>query len=67
MRGEDHGLALGDLGLLVDEHGAARFEIADDVQVMDDLLAHIDGRPVEIERLLHGLDGAFDAGAVAAR
>ena len=37
------------------------------MQVVDDLLAHVDRRPVELERLLDRLDGALDAGAVAAR
>jgi hypothetical protein len=36
------------------------------VQVVDDLLPHVDGRPVEIERLLDCLDGALDPGAVTA-
>ena len=49
VRREDDRLALGHLGLLVDEHGAARLEVADDVQVVDDLLAHVDGRPVQVE------------------
>ena len=65
MRGEDDRLPLGDLGLLIDEHGSARLEIADDVQVVDDLLADVDGRPVQVERLLDGLDGALDPGAIA--
>ena len=38
-----------------------------DVLVVDDLLAHVDGRPVQLERALDGLDGTVDAGAVAAR
>ena len=64
--GENDGLALGHLGLLVHEHGSPRLEIADDMQVVDDLLAHVDGWPVQVERLLHRLDGAFDSGAIAA-
>ncbi len=35
--------------------------------VVDDLLAHVDGRAVELERLLDRLHGAVDARAVAAR
>ena len=66
VRGEDDGRALRHLGLLVDEHRAARLEVADDVEVVDDLLADVDGRPVEVERLLDRLDRALDAGAVAA-
>ena len=44
VRGEDDRLALRHLGLLVDEDRAARLEVADDVQVVDDLLAHVDRR-----------------------
>ena len=66
MRREDDRLALGHLGLLVDEDRAARLEIAHDVEVVDDLLADVDGRPVQVERALDRLDGALDSGAVAA-
>ena len=54
------------LGLLVDEDRAARLEVADDVDVVDDLLADVDRRAVVLERLLDRLDGALDPGAVAA-
>jgi hypothetical protein len=64
--GEHDRRALRHLGLLVDEDGAARLEVADDVEVVDDLLADVDRRPVEVERLLDRLDRALDAGAVAA-
>jgi len=67
VRREDDRLALRHLGLLVDEDRAAGLEVADDVQVVDDLLAHVDRRSVEVERLLDRLDGALDPGAVAAR
>ena len=65
--GEDDQLALGDLGLLLDEDRAALGELLDHVLVVDDLLAHVDGGPVEVERLLDRLHGTVDAGAVAAR
>ena len=52
---------------LVDEDRAALAQLLDDVLVVDDLLAHVDGRAVELERALDGLHGAVDAGAVAAR
>ena len=65
--GEDDQLALGDLGLLLDEDRAALGELLDHVLVVDDLLAHVDGRPVHVERLLDRLHGAVDARAVAAR
>ena len=39
----------------------------DDVLVVDDLLAHVDRAPVEIQRLLDRLHGTVDARAIAAR
>ena len=36
------------------------------MEVVDDLLAHVDGRPVELERPLDRLDRPLDPGAVAA-
>ena len=41
--------------------------VLDDVLVVDDLLAHVDRRPVQLERALDGLHGAVHARAVAAR
>jgi hypothetical protein len=65
---EDGHRALGDLvAELLDEHRAALGELLDNVLVVDDLLAHVDGSAVQLERLLDRLDGAVDAGAVAAR
>ena len=64
---EDDQRALGDLGLLLDEDRPALGELLDHVLVVDDLLAHVDGRPVHVERLLDRLHGPVDAGAVAAR
>jgi hypothetical protein len=52
---------------LVDEDRAAIAQLLDDVLVVDDLLAHVDRRAVQLERALDGLDRAIDAGAVAAR
>ena len=43
--GEDDHLALGHLGLLLDEDRAALGELLDHVLVVDDLLAHVDGAP----------------------
>ena len=66
--GEDGDRALGDRVVeLLDEDGAAGAQLLDDVLVVDDLLAHVDGRAVQLERALDGLHGAVDAGAVAAR
>ena len=53
--------------VLVDEDGAARLEVAHDVRVVDDLLAHVDGAAVERKSPLDRLDRPFDAGAIAAR
>ena len=67
MRGEHGHRALGDLGLAVDEDRAALAQRLDDVLVVDDLLADVDGRAVALERPLDRLDRAIDARAVAAR
>src|SRR5208283_4921497 len=56
-----HG-ALGDLGQLVDEVGALGLERFDDVPIVDDLMAHIDGRAVFIEGTLDDIDRPDDAG-----
>src|SRR5215218_1857430 len=60
-------LALRDLALLLDEDRAALCELLDHMLVVDDLLPHVNGRPVKLERLLDRLHGAIDARAVAAR
>jgi hypothetical protein len=67
--GGEHGdRALGDLvAQLVDEHAPAVAQLRDDVLVVHDLLAHVHGRAVELERPLDGLHGTVDAGAVPAR
>ncbi len=65
--GEDDQLALRDLGLLVDEDRAPLGELLDDVLVVDDLLAHVYRRAVQLQGLLDRLHGSVDAGAVAAR
>ena len=67
VRAEDDVRALGHLVDLVDEDRARRLELGHDVDVVHDLLAHVDRRAVVLERLLDGDDGAVDAGAVAAR
>ena len=64
---EDDGLPDRHLLLVLDEDRAAGLELAHDVQVVDDLLAHVDRRAVQLERLLDRLDRPLDAGAVAAR
>ena len=64
---EDGDRAVGDLVQLLDEPGALGGEFLHDPLVVDDLVAHIDRRPVALERLLDDLDRALDAGAEAAR
>ena len=64
---EDHGPAGGHLVGLVDEHGALGAEVLDDGAVVDDLVADVDRRPVQLERPLDRRDGAGHAGAEAAR
>ena len=58
---------VGHLVELLDEDRAARLEVGHDVLVVDDLLAHVDRRAVQVERLLDGDHRPVDAGAVAAR
>ena len=66
--GEDGDGALRDaVAQLLDEDRAALAQLLDDVLVVDDLLAHVDGRAVELEGALDRLHGAVDAGAVAPR
>ena len=67
VRGVDDRGSLGHVALVLDEDRASRLEVADDVDVVDDLLADVDGGAVVLERALDRLDGALDAGAVAAR
>ena len=67
MGREDDRLALRHLRLLLDEDRSALLELLDDVLVVDDLLAHVDGAVVQVERLLDGFHGSVDARAVAAR
>ena len=66
VRGEHHDRALGHLVGLVDEHGAGLGQRVDDVPVVHDLVPHVHRRAVLFQRTLDGLDGAVDAGAVAA-
>ena len=67
MRGEDDAGALGHLVGLLDEDRAALGQRLDDELVVDDLLAHVDGRAVQLEGLFDDVDGAVHAGAVSAR
>ena len=67
VRREHHGRALGHLVELLDEDRPAVLERVHHVLVVHDLLADVDRRAVEVERLLDRDDCAVDAGAVAAR
>ena len=65
---KDHGgVGFGDLVQLLHKNGAFRLQGLDHVAVVDDLVAHVDGRPELLQRQLDDLDGAVDAGAEAAR
>jgi hypothetical protein len=67
MRAEHDVRPLGHLVDVVDEDRAALLELAHDVHVVHDLLAHVDGSPEVLERLLDRDHRAVDAGAVPAR
>ena len=64
---EHHRRALRHLVELLDEDRAARLEVGDHVLVVHDLLAHVHGGAVQVQRLLDGDHGPVHAGAVAAR
>ena len=70
MRGEDDGSAcsvlFGDVLQFFDEDDAFLAERFDDEGVMDNFVAHIDGRAVLFQRLFDDGDGSFYAGAEAA-
>ena len=65
MRGQDDDRPFGHLRLLLDEHGSFRLEVVDDVEVVHDLFADVDGRAVFGKRALDRVDGAIDSGAVS--
>ena len=67
VRGEHDAGALGHVVGLLDEDRAALGQRLDDELVVDDLLAHVDGRAVQLEGLFDDVDGAVHAGAVSAR
>ena len=65
--GEDDGLGrLRHLIELLDEHRAHVAQALHHMRVVDDLVAHVDGRTVFLERQHDDLDGAVHAGAEAA-
>ena len=65
--GEDHGAAAGYLGELLHEHRAQGAQPLHHVKVVHHLVTHVDRRAEELQRPLHDIDGAVNAGAEAAR
>jgi hypothetical protein len=65
VSGEDDGLALRNGRLVLHEDRPAPLEVADDVRVVDDLLADVHGSPVQFECSLDRLDRPFDPCAVS--
>lgn len=66
VRGEHDARPFGHLVGLLDEDRAALGQRLDDELVVDDLLAYVHGRTVELEGLFDDVDGAVHAGAVSA-
>ena len=64
VRREDDDRPVRSVRLILDEDRASPLEVADDVRVVDDLLAHVHGCAIKGKRPLHRLDGAFDSGTV---
>ena len=62
VRGEYDEAAVGHLVELLHEDRATCLEVAHHVRVVHDLAAHVDRRPVPVERALDDLDRAVDAG-----
>jgi hypothetical protein len=67
MCGEDHGLAFRYFICLVDEDDTLLFEGRDNVLVMNNLFADIDGCAVGLERFFDSDHCAVNACAVSAR
>ncbi len=67
VRREDDHRAAGDVGQVVCEHRALAAQVLHHVPVVHDLVAHVDGGAVHLERHVHDVDGAVHAGAEAAR
>jgi hypothetical protein len=66
--GREHdGGALRHVVLALDEDRSLLLEPPHDVDVVHDLLAHVDRRAVQREHLLDRLDRALDAGAISTR
>ena len=66
VRGEDADRALGHVLLRLHEDGAPLLEAPNDVDVVHDLLAHVDGRTMLLEQALDRVDRTFHPRAVPA-
>ena len=67
VRRENHRSFVRNLVELVDEHRAEPAQPVDDEAVVQDLVAHVDGRSETLERQLDDLDRPIDPGAEASR
>ena len=67
MRAENRRRTSRNVGKFFDEAGALRFKFFDDIPVVHDLMAHIDGRVVLGECPFDDVDCADDTGAKTAR
>ena len=67
MGAENGDAARRNLVQIVDEMRALGPETLDHVAVVHDLVAHIDRRPVFVQRALDNVDGALDSGAETPR
>ena len=65
--GKHQGVAGRDVVQVFDKDGALGAQVVDDVGVVDDFVAHVDGRAELLQGPLDDLDGAVHAGAKAAR
>jgi len=65
-RKDDHG-AVRHVREVVREHRALPAQVLDHVAVVHDLVPHVDGRAVDLERHVDDVDGAVDAGAESTR
>jgi hypothetical protein len=65
VRGEDDERALGHVVLRFDEDRAARLEVANDMDVVHDLMTNVHRRPVLLQQLLDDVDRPDDARAKA--
>jgi hypothetical protein len=61
VRGENDQGAFGHVLLAVDENRPARFQVADDMHIVDDLVSDVDRRAVCLEQLLDDVDRADDS------